>query len=108
MLEQRQSKIPILDLSRLWSPVYDPDAGTLPKTSAYEISKLTDSSQQSSLASQAASGELSHAKAVKQIKQRRGKKTAKPRARLHQVFIAENGIKVTVTASSKANYHEVE
>jgi len=84
------------------------DAGTLPKSSAYEISKLPDSSQQTTLANKAVSGELSHAKTVKQIKQRRGKKSPKPRQGLHQVFIAESGLKVTVTSKSKANYHEVE
>jgi len=84
------------------------DAGTLPKTSAYEISKLDSSEQQAKLANQAASGELSHAKTVNQIKQRRGKHSAKPRSGIHQVFISEHGLRVTVTAPSKVNYHEVE
>jgi len=84
------------------------DAGTLPKTSAYEISKLDDSRQQTKLASQAAAGDLSHTKTVNQIRQRRGKKSAKQRTSIHQLFVAESGVKVTVTASSKVNYHEVE
>ncbi len=84
------------------------DAGTLPKTSAYEISKLDNSEQQAKLATQAASGELTHAKAVNQIKQRRGRKSARPRSGVHQVFLSERGLKVTVTASTKVNYHEVE
>lgn len=84
------------------------DAGTLPKTSAYEISKLDDLEQQTKLASQAAAGELTHAKTVSQIKQRRGKKSTKPRSGIHQVFLSERGLKVTVTAASKVNYHEVE
>ena len=84
------------------------DAGTLPKTSAYEISKLDNEEQQAELATQAASGELSHAKTVSQIKQRRGKKSAKPRTGTHQVFLSERGLKVTITAASKVNYHEVE
>lgn len=84
------------------------DAGTLPKSSAYEISKLDNSEQQAKLATQAASGELSHSQTVKQIKQRRGKKSAKPRSGIHQVFFSENDLKVTVTAPTKVNYHEVE
>lgn len=84
------------------------DAGTLPKTSAYEISKLDNSEQQANLADRAASGELSHAKTVSQIKQRRGKATSKPRKGIHQVYFSDNGLKVTVTAATKVNYHEVE
>lgn len=84
------------------------DAGTLPKSSAYEISKLGNSEQQTKLATQAASGELSHSQTVKQIKQRRGKKATKPRSGIHQVFLSERGLKVTVSAASKVNYHEVE
>ncbi|MEZ6100701.1 MAG: ParB/RepB/Spo0J family partition protein [Pirellulaceae bacterium] len=84
------------------------DAGTLPKSAAYEISKLDSSEQQAKLATQAASGELSHSQTVKQIKQRRGKKAAQPRKGIHQVFFSERGLKVTVTASTKVNYHEVE
>ncbi len=84
------------------------DAGTLPKSSAYEISKLDNSEQQTKVATQAASGELSHSQTVRQIKQRRGKKSAKPRSGIHQVFQSERGLKVTVTAPTKVNYHEVE
>lgn len=84
------------------------DAGILPKTSAYEISKLADPDQQTKMANKAAAAGLSHAKMVKQIRQRRGKKSEKPRAGIHQVFIAESGLKVTVTAHSKVNYHVVE
>ncbi len=51
------------------------EAGTLAKSSAYEISKLNNNQVQTQLATQAAGGKLSHAKAVKQIKQRRGKET---------------------------------
>ncbi len=84
------------------------EEGTLPKSAAYEISKLDGSEHQAKLATQVASGELSHAKTVNQIKQRRGKKSAKPRNGIHQVFFSERGLKVTVTHPSKVNYHEVE
>jgi len=84
------------------------EAGTLPKSSAYEISKLSDDRAQTQLATQAAGGDLSHAETVKQVNQRRGKKSPKPRQGLHQVFFAENEMKVTVSHNRKANYHEVE
>ena len=82
--------------------------GTLPKSSAYEISKLADDRAQIELAVQAAAGDLSHAKAVNQINQRRGRKASKSRQGLHQVFYAESGFTVTVAARTRANYHEVE
>ena len=84
------------------------DAGTLPKSSAYEISKLDNSGQQTNIANRAASGELSHSKTVSQIRQRRGKKSAKSRTGTNQTFFSERGLKVIVTAATKVNYHEVE
>jgi ParB family chromosome partitioning protein len=81
------------------------EAGTLPKSSAYEISKLADDRVQ---IGQAVAGDLSDAKAVNQINQRRGRKASKSRQGLHQVFYAESGFTVTVSARTKANYHEVE
>lgn len=82
------------------------ESGTLPKSVAYEISKLSNSAEQSKIASSAHHG-LSHSKTVKLVRQRRGKK-GQTRTGLKQVFISESGIKVTVTRNAKANYHEVE
>ncbi|QDT13468.1 ParB/RepB/Spo0J family partition protein [Planctomycetes bacterium K23_9] len=84
------------------------ESGTLSKSSAYELSKLDNDRSISELAAKAASGELPHAKAVRQVKIRRGKKVSKARSGIHLVFAAENGAKVTVTATTKMNYHEVE
>jgi len=84
------------------------EAGTLTKSAAYEISKLNDDRAQTRLATQAAGGDLSHAKTVKQVNQCRGKKSSKPKQGMHQVFFAENKMKVTVSHNRKANYHEVE
>ena len=83
-------------------------AGTIAKTSAYEISKLDDPHKQATIADKAASGELPHAKAVDHINQHRRKKTTKPRAGLNLAFDSDTGVRVTVTAKSKSNYHEVE
>lgn len=84
------------------------DAGTLPKSSAYELSKLADKKAQSELAAKAASGTLPHARTVKQVNQRRGRKVSTKEKNLHQVLFAENGLRVTVSAPRKASYHEVE
>ncbi len=84
------------------------ESGTLSKSSAYELSKLDNDRSISELAAKAVSGELPHAKAVRQVKIRRGKKVSKPRRGLHLVFLPENGAKVTVLAPTKMNYHEVE
>ena len=84
------------------------EEGRLSKSSAYEISKLENSEQQTMLADRASSGELSHAQTVNQIRKRAGKKSAKARGGVHQVFLSEGGLRVTVTAPTKVNYHEVE
>lgn len=84
------------------------EAGTLPKSSAYELTKLDDGSMQTELAAKAAAGELPHARTVKQVRQRRGKKASRSRKGVKQVFFAENGLKVTVTGQAGVNYHWLE
>lgn len=81
--------------------------GALPKTSAYEISRLRDDNARRELANQAASGKLTHARAANSVRQRRGKKRPTPRG-VNQVFSAENGLRVTVTANRKCTYYEIE
>lgn len=83
------------------------DQGVIPKSSAYEITKLRDRRQQIQIADMASEGQP-HAKMVRQIKQRRGRKGRKPRTGTHQEFFAESGIKVIVASKKKVNYHEVE
>lgn len=84
------------------------ESGTLPKSSAYELSKLTNEQAQADLADKASAGAISHAETLKQVKQRRGTKVSRTRQGVHQVFFAENGLRVTVTAKSKVNYHSLE
>ena len=81
------------------------DAGELARTSAYELSKLDNATTQARLAEQSNAG-LTHAQTSKAVRQRRGRKHASRGVR--QVFNSENGIRVTVTASRKASYHEIE
>lgn len=83
------------------------DSGMLPRTSAYELTKLENESAQRSLAEQAAAGVLTHRQASGAVRQRRGKKPARPQT-VRQTFRAENGISVTVTANRKTTYHHIE
>jgi ParB family chromosome partitioning protein len=83
------------------------ESGEIPRTSAYELSKLDNTAAQRELAQQAAAGDLTQRRAAKAVRQRKGGPTSKSRG-IRLVFLAENGIKVTVTASRKGKYHEVE
>lgn len=82
------------------------ESGVIPRKSAYELTKLKNESAQRSLADQASTGSLTYKKAVGEVRQRRGKKASAPRG-IRQTFQAENGLKVTVTANRKGNYHEI-
>jgi len=82
------------------------EAGTLAKSSAYELSKLTNQEAQIELAAEAATNEMPLVKIVRQTKKRRGKAIGKQGVK--QTFIAESGIKVCVTSATKVNYYEIE
>lgn len=84
------------------------ESGTLPKSSAYEISKLPSKQTQARLAREATAVGESHARTVNKVKQRRGKKTSRNRQGVHQVFFAENGLRVTISGKEKVNYHSLE
>lgn len=84
------------------------ESGTLPKSSAYEISKLPSSQTQARLAEESTAVGESHARTVNKVKQRRGKKTSRNRQGVHQVFFAENGLRVTISGKEKVNYHSLE
>lgn len=83
------------------------DSGQVPARSAYELSKLTDDNTRRELAQQAASGKLNHEQAAAAVRQRRGKRREKSRA-TRQVFLTEEGWKVTVSAGKKGTYHDIE
>ena len=80
------------------------DSGELKASSAYELSKLPEKSQRQ-LAAKPDS--LTTKKAKVLVRQRRGKSSPKKRG-YKQTFQGESGIKVTVIASKKVNYHEIE
>ncbi len=84
------------------------ESGQLSARAAYEISKLPDDKQRRAALRQGQSteGQLTLAKAQRQVRQRKGKPS---RSRgVKQVFLTEDGWKVTVTADKKGNYHEME
>lgn len=82
------------------------EAGTLAKSSAYELSKLTSKQAQVELAQKAATNKTPHVKIVRQANKRRGR--AIGRQGVKQTFIAESGIEVCVSSTAKVNYHEIE
>ena len=83
------------------------DAGELAARSAYEISKLPYDPSRRELAKTAAEGKLTHKQAAAVVRQRRGKPSRKPRT-TKQVFFADDGWSVTVSANKKGTYHEME
>jgi ParB family chromosome partitioning protein len=83
------------------------DAGELAARSAYEISKLPNDPRRRELAKTAAEGKLTHKQAAAVVRQRRGKPSRIPRT-TKQVFFADDGWRVTVSANKKGTYHEME
>jgi len=83
------------------------ESGVIPPTAAYELTKLDNESLQRHIAERAAAGTLTRKQAADAVRQRQGKKARKNRG-IRQTFHAENGIKVTVTAARRGNYHEIE
>jgi ParB family chromosome partitioning protein len=84
------------------------ETGEIPKTTAYELTKLKSEEVAARLAEMAATDGLSHKQVSSSVKTRRGKKTAKRRTTQRQSFKAENGLTVTISAKSDTNYHEIE
>lgn len=85
------------------------EEGTLSSRAAYELSKLdSDEQRRAALAQgEAATGPVTIDTVQKQVRQRKGKQSVKPRG-LKQTFMTEEGYKVTVSAMKKGNYHEIE
>lgn len=83
------------------------DSGEIAARTAYELSKLSNEDAQRQLAGQAAAGVLSIGDASNAVRKRAGKAKATPRG-TRQVFVTENGWKVTVTARQKGSYDEIE
>ncbi len=83
------------------------DSGDIAARTAYELSKLSSEDAQRQFAEQAAAGRLSIRDASSAVRERAGKTKAAPRG-TRQIFVAENGWKVTVTAQQKGSYDEIE
>lgn len=82
------------------------EAGQLPRTAAYELTKLKNESVQRDLADQAASGTLNLEDTARAVRQRKGKR-GHSRSGIHQTFYAENGLKITVTSTQNGTYHDI-
>lgn len=83
------------------------ESGEIAARTAYELSKLDSEDVQRHLAELAATGNLSISDASAAVRKRSGKPKSPPRG-TRQVFVADNGWKVTVTAPQKGTYDEVE
>lgn len=83
------------------------ESSEISPTVAYEVSKLESEDQQRAGLAQGRSQPLTVAKASNTVRQRRG--TVAPKTRgLKQVFLTEEGFRVTVTASKRGTYDEIE
>ncbi len=83
------------------------ESGDIAARTAYELSKLSNEDTQRQLADEAAAGRLTISDASNAVRKRAGKVKAAPRG-TRQIFVAENGWKVTVTAQQKGSYDEIE
>lgn len=83
------------------------DTGDVPSRTAYQLSRLTDDSQQRELATQSALGGLSNTTAAQMVRQRPTRRRSKPQ-HIRQTFFAENGCQTVVTAPRMSSYHDVE
>ena len=83
------------------------DTGEIATRAAYELSKLGGNSARRELAKKAGAGMLTHKQTASAVRQRKGK--PKPKSRnTRQVFVTENGWKVTVAANKRGDYRDIE
>ena len=82
------------------------EAGDLRKTAAYELSKLKDDTMRQQVATTSTNQPVTTRQAANIVSQRRGKSKRKAPS-VHQTFIADNGIRVSVTSRTRKNYHEL-
>ena len=83
------------------------EAGEIPKTTAYELSKLDNEEVQDDLAGQTANAGLTQRKLSKAVRKRKGK-AASASSGVRQTYATENGIDVVIQTDRKCNYHEIE
>ena len=81
--------------------------GLLPARTAYELTRIADGNTQRRLARQAMQGQLSSQAAARKVAQHRGK-PKRPSTGTQLIFPSEHGWKVTVSASCKGTYFDIE
>ncbi len=83
------------------------EVGDLPARTAYQLSRLTDDTEQRELANRSASGGLTNTSAAQEVRQRPNRRPSKPQ-HIRQTFFAENGCRTLVTIPRMSSYHDVE
>ncbi len=81
--------------------------GRIPTRTAYELTRIADENTQRRLALQAMQGQLSSQAAARKVAQHRGK-PKRPSTGTQLTFPSEHGWKVTVSASCKGTYYDIE
>lgn len=83
------------------------DSGKLPARTAYELSRADNPEQQQQLVTLAANGQLTNTQAASSVRGRR-RRTHDRSTSQRQVFYADNGWQVAVTAAAPGSYHDIE
>jgi len=83
------------------------EAGTIPRSSAYELTKLPNDAMRRSLAQQAAAGALTHSQTTRAVRQRKGKDKSKSR-QIKLSFAAQEGVRITAVAPKNSTYYHIE
>lgn len=83
------------------------EEGHVPARTAYELSKVRSDTEQRTLASQAASGSLTAARAAQVVRRRNRSRVSRPSG-VKQTFYADSGWTVTVTSKGSGTYHHME
>lgn len=81
--------------------------GRIPTRTAYELTRIADEKTQRQFARQAMRGQLSSQAAARKVAQHRGRPKRAPTG-TRQLFTSEHGWKVTVSASCKGTYFDIE
>ncbi len=83
------------------------DSGEIATRAAYELSKLDGNPARRELAKKAGAGKLTLEQTASAVRQRRGKQKRRSR-NTRQVFLTENGWKVSVSANKSGDYLDIE
>lgn len=83
------------------------DSGQVPARTAYELSRVENTAQQQKMATLAANGQLTNIQVAGSVRHRK-RRTHDRSTSQRQVFFADNGWQVAVTAAAPGSYHDIE